>query len=66
MIPSIIRCRGGHITASGAFIIPPVFFPACARHPDRLVGAGWRTSAAKILDNAVVAYCRVEHLTCAA
>jgi hypothetical protein len=35
---------------------------ARACHPDRLVGAGWRTSAAKILDNAIVAYCRVEHL----
>jgi hypothetical protein len=31
-------------------------------HPEKLVGAGWRTSAAKILDNAIVAYCRVEHL----
>jgi hypothetical protein len=35
---------------------------ARACHPARLVGAGWRTSAAKILDNAIVAYCRVEHL----
>jgi hypothetical protein len=35
---------------------------ACACHPDRLVGAGWRTSATKILDNAIVAYCRVENL----
>jgi hypothetical protein len=35
---------------------------ARACHPERLVGAGWRTSATKILDNAIVAYCRVENL----
>lgn len=29
---------------------------------NRLVGAGWRTSMTKILDNAIVAYCRVENL----
>jgi hypothetical protein len=30
--------------------------------PERLVGMRWRTSATKILDNAVVAYCCVEDL----
>lgn len=33
---------------------------AQATHPSRFVGTGWRTSPAKILDNAVVAFC-LEH-----
>lgn len=39
---------------------------ARACHPDKLIGPGWQTSATKILDNAIVAYCRVESLVCAA
>lgn len=31
---------------------------ARATNPARLVGAGWRTSTTKVLDNAVVAYCQ--------
>ena len=31
--------------------------------PERLVASGWRTSKAKILDNAVVAFCLVEEIT---
>lgn len=31
---------------------------ARATNPSRLVGAGWRTSSTKVLDNAVVAYCQ--------
>ena len=31
---------------------------AQATDPGRLVGAGWRTSATKVLDNALVAYCQ--------
>ncbi|MDQ3485126.1 MAG: hypothetical protein M3445_06905 [Actinomycetota bacterium] len=32
---------------------------ARATDPSRLVGAGWRTSTTKVLDNAIVAYCSV-------
>jgi hypothetical protein len=39
---------------------------ARACQPERLIGAGWRTSSTKILDNAIVAYCRAENLACAA
>lgn len=31
--------------------------------PARLVASGWRTSKAKLLDNAVVAFCLVEDVT---
>lgn len=33
---------------------------ARATDPARLVGAGWRTSSTKVLDNAVVAYCQAK------
>lgn len=33
---------------------------AKATRPSRLVGNGWRTSASKIVDNAIVAFCKVE------
>lgn len=29
--------------------------------PSRLVGSGWRTSSSKLLDNAIIGYCR-EHV----
>jgi hypothetical protein len=32
---------------------------AVAARPSRLVGAGWRTSLTKILDNAVIGYCQL-------
>jgi hypothetical protein len=32
---------------------------AVATRPSRLVGAGWRTSLTKILDNAVIGYCQL-------
>jgi hypothetical protein len=35
---------------------------ACQVRPSRLVGAGWRTSPAKVLDNAVIGFCKVERL----
>jgi hypothetical protein len=28
-------------------------------HPSRLVGARWRTSSTKLLDNALIGYCKV-------
>ena len=30
--------------------------------PSRFVGSGWRTSSTKVIDNALVAFCRVECL----
>jgi hypothetical protein len=35
---------------------------ARATNPARFVGAGWRTSRTKILDNAIVAFCQLEGL----
>lgn len=35
---------------------------ARATNPARFVGAGWRTSRTKVLDNAVIGFCRVESL----
>lgn len=35
---------------------------ARATNPSRLVGAGWRTSPAKILDNALIGYCKAHNL----
>ncbi|MGQ0742803.1 MAG: hypothetical protein ACT4OS_00390 [Acidimicrobiales bacterium] len=32
---------------------------AWAKSPSKLVGVGWRTSATKVLDNALVAYCQL-------
>jgi len=29
-------------------------------HPSRLVGAGWRTSSTKVLDNALIGYCKLQ------
>jgi hypothetical protein len=57
------RHRQGEILHEGLTVCNRL---ARSRHPERLVGAGWRTSATKILDNAIVAYCRVESLVCAA
>jgi hypothetical protein len=31
-------------------------------HPSRLVGAGWRTSSTKVLDNALIGYCKIHGL----
>lgn len=36
---------------------------ARAADPARLVGAGWRTSTTKVLDNALVAYCQAHGIT---
>jgi hypothetical protein len=38
-------------------------FQACAEiaraaHPSRLVGSGWRTSSTKLIDNALIGYCK--------
>lgn len=33
---------------------------ASVTHPSRLVGAGWRTSSTKLLDNALIGYCKLE------
>jgi hypothetical protein len=35
---------------------------ASVKHPSRLVGAGWRTSSTKVLDNAVIGYCKLHGL----
>jgi hypothetical protein len=35
---------------------------ARATNPSRSVGAGWRTSSTKVLDNAVVAYCQLHDI----
>lgn len=32
---------------------------ARATHPSRLVGEGWRTSSTKVLDNALIGYCKL-------
>jgi len=32
---------------------------ARATQPSRLIGSGWRTSATKVLDNALIGYCKV-------
>jgi hypothetical protein len=29
-------------------------------HPSRLVGAGWRTSSTKVLDNALIGFCKLQ------
>jgi hypothetical protein len=33
---------------------------ASVTHPSRLVGAGWRTSSTKVLDNALIGYCKLQ------
>lgn len=35
---------------------------ARATRPSQLIGAGWRTSSTKIIDNAIVGFCRSHHL----
>lgn len=35
---------------------------ARAAHPSRLVGDGWRTSLTKVLDNALIGYCRLHEI----
>ena len=35
---------------------------AKATNPARFVGSGWKTSRTKVIDNALVGFCRLEHL----